>query len=83
MLPRFTPYRTISDKIAEIYSDITEDEFRNNLIIDDCKKLMEEGRTPIILTERTRHVEILAEKLQEYNIVKLIGGMGNKKIQKL
>ncbi len=79
MLPRFTPYRTISDKIAEIYSDITEDEFRNNLIIDDCKKLVEEGRTPIILTERTRHVEILAEKLQEYNIVKLIGGMGNKK----
>ena len=78
-VPRFTTYRTLYDKIAEIYSDITEDESRNALIINDCKNLIEEGRTPIILTERTKHVDILASGLQEYNVIKLVGGMGNKK----
>lgn len=79
MVPRFTQYRTISNKITEIYSGIVENEIRNDIIIDDCKKLVAEGRTPIILTERTQHVEILADKLNDYNVVKLVGGMGNKK----
>ena len=79
MIPRFTPYRHPSSKLSEIYSDIIEDELRNDMIADDCKAVLAEGRTPIILTERTMHVDILGEKLKQYNVVKLIGGMGNKK----
>ena len=54
---------------------LSEDEIRNTLIVEDVCKAVEAGRTPIILTNRTAHVTMLAEKLRDKvkNVVTLTG----------
>lgn len=67
LIPRFTSYRSITDdkqSITTLYQLLSEDEIRNTLIAEDVCKAVEAGRTPIILTNRTAHVTILAEKLR-------------------
>lgn len=78
MIPRFTSFKSNSDKITELYTEISENELRNELIVNDCIHALNEGRTPVILTERTKHIDILADKLKDYTVIKLVGGMGNK-----
>ena len=54
-----------SDKIlySEILRDMCNNVFRNSMIIEDIKKCVKEGRTPIVLTERVEHLKILKEKV--------------------
>jgi hypothetical protein len=68
------------DKIQDIYKTIVEDENRNNRIFDDVLKVLEEGRSPLILTERTAHVDYLYNKFKGFvkNIVVLKGGRSMK-----
>lgn len=78
LIPRFTSYRFITDdkqSITTLYQLLSEDEIRNTLIVEDVCKAVEAGRTPIILTSRTAHVTILAEKLRGKvkNVVTLTG----------
>ena len=78
LIPRFTSYRSITDdkqSITTMYQLLSEDEIRNTLIVEDVCKAVETGRTPIILTNRTAHVTILAEKLRDKvrNVVTLTG----------
>lgn len=78
LIPRFTSYRSISDdkqSMATIYQSLSEDEVRNNLIVEDVHKAITDGRTPIILTNRTSHVQVLAERLSliTKNVVVLTG----------
>lgn len=78
LIPRFTSYRSITDdkqSITTLYQLLSEDEIRNTLIAEDVCKAVEAGRTPIILTSRTAHVTILAEKLRGKvkNVVTLTG----------
>ena len=78
LIPRFTSYRSITDdkqSITTLYQLLSEDEIRNTLIVEDVCKAVEAGRTPIILTNRTAHVTILAEKLRDKvkNVVTLTG----------
>ena len=42
--------------------------FRNSIIIEDIKKSIEEGRIPIVLTERVEHLNILKESLEKLEI---------------
>ena len=78
MIPRFTSFKSNSDKITELYTEISENELRNDFIVNDCIHALNERRTPVILTERTKHIDILADKLKDYTVIKLVGGMGNK-----
>jgi superfamily II DNA or RNA helicase len=86
IIPRFTPFRkpvTQDEKewsIGEIYSQISTNQMRNQLIIDDVIKCVQEGRNPIILTERTAHVELIARELSKTipNVIELTGGMAAK-----
>ncbi len=50
-----------SDKlpIQQLYTALAEDERRNDLIIDDVISSLEEGRSPIVLSERKDHLEYL------------------------
>lgn len=78
LIPRFTSYRSITDdkqSITTLYQLLSEDEIRNTLIVEDVCKVIEAGRTPIILTNRTAHVTILAEKLRDKvkNVITLTG----------
>ena len=78
LIPRFISYNSILEdrlSIATLYKYLSEDEIRNNLIVEDICKAVNTGRTPIILTNRTAHVSVLAEKLKATikNVVSLTG----------
>lgn len=78
LVPRFTAYRELTDDkstYARMIQKMVKDENRNNLIIDDVRKILTEGRSPIVLTNLTTHVETLANALAPYckYVVTLIG----------
>ncbi|MDR2368393.1 MAG: DUF1653 domain-containing protein [Deltaproteobacteria bacterium] len=87
VIPRFTrfqrpPYRQEGKwTITDIYADIQRDELRNELIVRDVVSAVKDGRNPIILTERTEHVEYLTERIgqTEKNVIPLTGGGSQKK----
>ena len=78
LIPRFTAYRSLTDEkrtFTKVAASLAEDEQRNHLIADDVKTVLDEGRSPIILTKFKEHVSILAEKCKRFcpNIVTLVG----------
>ena len=78
LMPRFTSYRPVTDdkqSFTALSQSLAESEIRNNLIIEDVLNVVAAGRTPIILTARTSHVELLAEMLKQHvaNIIQLTG----------
>lgn len=78
LIPRFTSYNSILEdrlSIATLYKYLSEDEIRNNLIVEDICKAVNTRRTPIILTNRTAHVSVLAGKLKATikNVISLTG----------
>lgn len=81
--PRFTAYRQFTDdkvSYAKMILDISNDEHRNKMIVDDVYDAIKNGRTPIILTGTVSHVELLATELRKYldNVVTLIGAESTK-----
>jgi len=66
--------------IQKVYAALIEDEGRNRMIVDDLKKLLNDKRSPLILTERKAHVTLLAEIISGFakNVVVLQGGTGQK-----
>jgi len=78
LIPRFTSYRSITDdkqSFPALQKSLAADEVRNSLIVDDIRKAVESGRTPIVLTGIKQHVDLLAEKLKPYakNVIQLTG----------
>ena len=77
----FVPGRLGGDAgIQDIYACLAADEKRNQLIFDDVMLALEEGRSPILLTERKDHLDLLGEKMPKFarHIVVLKGGMKNR-----
>ena len=77
----FEPPVQASDiTIQGLYSLLVTDEKRNERIIDDVLLAMEEGRSPIVLTERKDHLEHLHHRLKGFvrHIVVLRGGRSVK-----
>ncbi|MCP5069848.1 MAG: DEAD/DEAH box helicase family protein [bacterium] len=66
--------------IQEIYGQLASNETRNRFILDDVVRALEEGRSPLLLTERRDHVEYFAEHLGSLarNLIVLQGGMRSK-----
>lgn len=78
LIPRFTSHRNLcadGSNYAQILDELTESESRNKLIIDDVATNLAEGRTPIILTARTAHVDLLTEQCRKIcpNVIRLVG----------
>ncbi len=76
------------DRRSEFLSlsrELLEDEERNRLICDDVIRAVREARSPLVLTERNRHLEALAERLSGSvrHLVVLRGGMGRKETEAL
>lgn len=66
VIPCFTNMRAPDAgelSIQELYSRICLNSSRNSRIVQDVTASLQEGRTPIILTERKEHVMLLAESL--------------------
>jgi superfamily II DNA or RNA helicase len=82
LIVRETPFRLAGDErqlpIQDLYRALVGDEPRNQLIANDVLNALEEGRSPILLTERTDHLEYFELQLRPAarNIVVLRGGMG-------
>ncbi|HEX7406064.1 MAG TPA: DEAD/DEAH box helicase family protein [Candidatus Binatia bacterium] len=66
--------------IQDLYRAMTINEPRNRFIVNDVLNALEEGRSPILLTERRDHLEYFAGQLRPAarNLVVLRGGMGAK-----
>jgi hypothetical protein len=82
----FNPPSQASDiTIQELYSLLVADKQRNEQIIDDVLMAMEEGRSPILLTERKEHLEELYDRLKGFvrHIVVLRGGRSAKERRKI
>lgn len=66
LVPRFTSYRELTDEkstYARMVQKMADDENRNGLIIEDVCVALKEGRSPVVLTNLTAHVETLAGAL--------------------
>lgn len=50
--------------IQQIYAALVSDELRNVLVLADVRQAINEGRSPVLLTERKEHLDILTESLQ-------------------
>ncbi len=66
--------------IQELYAAIAADARRNELILNDVIVALEEGRSPILLTERRDHLEYFAARLRGFtrHLVVLQGGVTAK-----
>lgn len=83
LLVRETSFRSEGSQdlgIQEIYRQLARDHRRNDLILDDVIAAVAEGRSPIVLTERLEHLELLAERLKAFvrHLVILRGGMRSR-----
>lgn len=66
--------------IQHVYAALARNEPRNIVIFNDVVRALEEGRSPILLTERKEHLDYFAERLRRVvrHLVVLQGGMGAK-----
>lgn len=66
--------------IQRIYSALANDEARNALIFDDVLAALETKRSPVIITERSDHVTLFAERFRKFakNVVVLQGGQSDR-----
>jgi superfamily II DNA or RNA helicase len=84
LLVRETAFRMPDSKdspgIQAIYAALASDGLRNELILNDVIRALEDGRSPILLTERKDHLEYFASRLEPLarHLVILQGGMGAK-----
>ncbi len=69
-------------RFHELYAELVADKARNRLICEDVLQAVRDSRTPLVLTERTQHLEHLAETLSaEINqLIVLRGGMRRKEL---
>ena len=84
VIPRLTEFTVPPEwngiGIQEIYTALVRDERRTDLIVADVVSAIEDGRFPLLLTERTDHLQLLLEKLARRvpNVLVMKGGMGKK-----
>jgi superfamily II DNA or RNA helicase len=83
VIPRKTEFKAEwkdDSNIYDLWPKLIGDEERNRLIINDILQVTEEGRFPIIITERREHLGILSHMLEGkiQNIVVLYGGLSMK-----
>lgn len=77
---------TDADPRAEfqnLYGALAKDAARNRLICDDVTNAVREGRSPLVLTERTEHLQELSERLASDipHLIALQGGLGKKELR--
>jgi very-short-patch-repair endonuclease len=65
-------------QFQSLYQELIADEDRNRMICDDVLEALRAGRSPLLLTERKEHLQVLADRLTPHveNMVVLYGGRG-------
>jgi superfamily II DNA or RNA helicase len=74
------PLQEGEPSIHDIYAALVADEARNQLILNDLLQAVNEGRSPILLTEQREHLDFFASALAKSvpHVVVLHGGMGTR-----
>jgi superfamily II DNA or RNA helicase len=91
VIPRNTDFQyqkaidSTKPSIQESYGLMICDEERNDMIFNDVLMVIEKGYTPLLLTERTAHVDYFEERFRGFvkNIIVFRGGMGKRQRQAL
>lgn len=84
VIPRHTDFQMSlsggNATIQDVYAALSNDAMRNELIAHDVIRAVESGRTPLLLTGRTEHLQYFAVKLNVAvkHLFVLKGGMGKK-----
>ena len=83
LIVRDTGFRDLEDatpSIQRLYAQLSVEETRNELILLDVLTALEEGHSPILLTERVDHLDYFAARLESVRatVVVLRGGMSAK-----
>lgn len=83
--PLNAPNPDMRVQFHDIYEELIADEARNRMICDDVLKVVREGRSPIVLTERNEHLDRLADRLSPEirHLIVLRGGMTSKELKTL
>ena len=79
-LPEGDPEEERRREYQRLCTAILRSDPRNRMIAEDIVLAVQAGRTPVVLTERTEHLEVLATMLKSRlpNVLTLQGGMGKK-----
>ena len=90
VLVRPTSFRAGSEPDADariefqqLCEALVHDESRNAMICADVGACLQEGRHPLVLTERTEHLDVLADEFGRHgaSVIRLQGGMGKKSLR--
>jgi superfamily II DNA or RNA helicase len=84
VVPRHTDFKMalglIDPGIHDIYASLVQDKDRNDLIFHDLLEILNTGNSPLVLTERVEHLELIASRLKGSvpNVIVMKGGTGSK-----
>ncbi len=84
VIPRHSDFQMPSElaevTIQDVYGALSNDVLRNEMITRDVVSVIEAGRSPLLLTGRTEHLQYFAAKLNGAvkHVFVLKGGMGKK-----
>jgi superfamily II DNA or RNA helicase/very-short-patch-repair endonuclease len=78
-----SPNQDARVQFHDLYDALIADDSRNRLIVDDVLDAVREGRSPVVLTERTEHLQTLEKDLAPRvpHLFVLRGGMGKKQLR--
>jgi len=67
-------------RFADVVAEMADNAKRNDMIVRDVLAAVKEGRSPVILTERREHIDVLLRLLEGRadHVIALRGGMGRK-----
>ena len=67
-------------QFQDLYEELIHDTYRNQMICNDVVHAVKKGRSPIILTERNEHLDVLHQQLvsQVQHLIVLKGGLSAK-----
>lgn len=83
----FRPYKQVNENLRiqfqDLYEELMHNDYRNQMICNDVIHAVKKGRSPIILTERNEHLDILHQQLNSevQHLIVLKGGLGAKEMK--
>lgn len=80
VVARKTQFNLAAEVGEQPIQTLANDMLRNQMILKDIRDALQDGRSPLVLTERREHLGLLAAELRKdcSNVIMMHGGMGKK-----